>query len=74
MAMTPEPPSRHRAGLGPTIDAAILKALAKDPDQRQGTVDRFIADLGNPPEEPAAPPPSAPAESKGFLGRLFGKR
>ena len=72
MAMTPEPPSRHRAGLGPTIDAAILKALAKDPDQRQGTVGRFVADLG-PGSEAAAPPPP-PTEAKGFLGRLFGKR
>ncbi len=77
MAVTPEPPSRHRAGLGPAIDAAILKALAKDPDQRQGTVDRFIKDLGTAPEPASGPAPVAPAAdsgSKGFLGRLFGKR
>ena len=67
MAVTPEAPSRHRPGIGPAIDAAILKALAKSPDQRQSAIDQFVADLGTAPSR-------AESGSKGFLGRLFGKR
>ena len=74
MMMTPDPPSRHRSGIGPAIDTALLTALAKSPDDRQDSVGRFIADLGTVSAAPTAATPPAEGPSKGFLGRLFGKR
>ena len=40
-----EPPSRHRAGLPPSVDAVVLKALATAPAERFATADAFAAAL-----------------------------
>jgi len=80
LALTPDPPSQHRRDLGPAIDAALLKALAKAPEARQTSVDQFLAELrlgGSASAAPAPAPPPPPPETKqgpGLLGRLFGKR
>ena len=41
----PEPPSRRRAGLGPAVDAFVLKAIARDPAARFPEAGAFLAAL-----------------------------
>src|SRR5262245_14930333 len=42
---SPNPPTLHRPGLDPRLDAACLKALARDPSQRFAGMDEFAAAL-----------------------------
>ncbi|MFO0844442.1 MAG: protein kinase [Gemmataceae bacterium] len=69
----PEPPSRLRPGLDPRLEAACLKAMAKEPASRFASMKEFAAaiddylrapasttDTSLQPESSAAPPP-APA-------------
>ena len=72
----PDPPSRHRRGIGPVIDGAIVKALAKTPDLRQGSVDRFVSEISASTEagQPSPEPPSPAPRAGGVWGRLFGGR
>ncbi|MFO0632967.1 MAG: hypothetical protein U0168_08970 [Nannocystaceae bacterium] len=42
-AGTPAPPSRLRSTIDPVIDAAVLAALADDPERRPGSVEAFVA-------------------------------
>ena len=44
---TPPPPSTHRPGLPPAVDALVLKALEKDPRERHLTWQEFIDDLSH---------------------------
>ncbi|MBX7083632.1 MAG: protein kinase [Nannocystaceae bacterium] len=44
-AGTPVPPSRHRDTLDRVVDAAVLAALADDPERRPGSVEAFVAAL-----------------------------
>jgi serine/threonine-protein kinase len=77
LRLTPAPPSHHRREIHRGIDAAILRALAKTPEARQGSVDQFVAELAEPPADGSARPPAPPVETRpapGLLGRLFGKR
>ncbi len=53
----PVPPSGRHEGISPELDAVILKALAKNPDNRYQTAAEMRADLvrvhnGEPPEAP----------------------
>ncbi|HEY0226153.1 MAG TPA: Stk1 family PASTA domain-containing Ser/Thr kinase [Mycobacterium sp.] len=53
----PIPPSRRHAGISPDLDAVVLKALAKNPDNRYQTAGEMRADLvrvhnGEAPEAP----------------------
>ncbi|GLP78596.1 Stk1 family PASTA domain-containing Ser/Thr kinase [Mycobacterium antarcticum] len=53
----PEPPSRRNPDLSPDLDAVVLKALAKNPDNRYQTAADMRTDLirvhsGEPPEAP----------------------
>src|SRR6266850_7015093 len=41
----PTPPSRLRAGLKPEIDAVVMRAMKKRPDQRYGTWAQFSVEL-----------------------------
>jgi eukaryotic-like serine/threonine-protein kinase len=74
----PVPPSQLNPALSPSVDAVVLKALAKDPDERYQTAGEMKADLGvllteldgyvapslsAPPAGLAAPPPLAAATS-----------
>ena len=43
VAETIEPPSRHRAGLDPRLDALCLKALARSPHERFASMADFAA-------------------------------
>ncbi len=56
-----EPPSRHRAGLPPDLEAVCLKALARHPDDRYASADALADDLqrwraGTPVEAAVASP------------------
>ncbi|CQD02664.1 serine/threonine protein kinase [Mycobacterium lentiflavum] len=53
----PVPPSKRHAGISPDLDAVVLKALAKNPDNRYQTAAEMRADLvrvhnGETPEAP----------------------
>lgn len=53
----PVPPSQRHEGISPDLDAVVLKALAKNPDNRYQTAAEMRADLvrvhnGEPPEAP----------------------
>ncbi|CDO86080.1 serine/threonine protein kinase [Mycobacterium triplex] len=53
----PVPPSKRHGGISPDLDAVVLKALAKNPDNRYQTAAEMRADLvrvhnGEPPEAP----------------------
>lgn len=66
---TPDPPSWHRQDLPQAIDAALLKALAKEPAARYASPDLFVAELAG----PGGPGPT-PSRPSGLLRRLFGGR
>ncbi len=77
LSLPPDPPSRHRRELGPAIDAALLKALAKAPAARQASVEQFLTEITSGQEHwPESPAPTAPPDppKAGLFGRLFGKR
>jgi len=42
----PEPPAALRSGVPPSLDRIILKAMAKEPDDRYQHADEIITDLG----------------------------
>jgi serine/threonine-protein kinase len=41
----PEPPSRINPDISPSLEAVVMRALAKNPDNRYQTADEFCADL-----------------------------
>ena len=41
----PEPPSRHNAGISPPLEAALMKALEKQPLKRQQTALELLCDI-----------------------------
>ncbi len=49
----PEPPSKHRDGISPELDAIVMKAIAKDPAKRYATWDEFGAGARGDVEEGA---------------------
>jgi class 3 adenylate cyclase/predicted Ser/Thr protein kinase len=65
----PPPPSRHRPGLDPRLDAVCLRALSKKPGQRFADMAEFARALAEclpglaptAPPAPSASPPPAPA-------------
>ncbi|HEX3510123.1 MAG TPA: Stk1 family PASTA domain-containing Ser/Thr kinase [Solirubrobacteraceae bacterium] len=69
VAADPRPPSELNPRIPPELDAIVMRALAKDPAQRYGSADEFIAALERergelPAQAPAqspAPPPASPA-------------
>jgi len=45
LTAVPEPPSKLRPGVPHDLDAIVMRALAKDPDQRYGSAEEMDADL-----------------------------
>ena len=71
MTATPLPPSQIRPGIAANVDRALLKVLAKNPEERHRTAEELIADVtGSPPGDSGEPG----RPSGGFLSRLFGRR
>ncbi|MCV7302194.1 Stk1 family PASTA domain-containing Ser/Thr kinase [Mycobacterium barrassiae] len=65
----PEPPSRRQEGIAPELDAVVLKALAKNPDNRYQTAAEMRADLVkvHSGEKPDAPKVFTDAERSSLL-------
>jgi eukaryotic-like serine/threonine-protein kinase len=65
------PPSAHRAGVGPELDAITLKAVALEPERRYATADDLAADVRRhlAGETVTALPPS-----RAYLVRKFVRR
>jgi len=61
----PTPPSRLRKGLKPEIDAVVLRAMKKRPDQRYGTWAQFSVELSK--VVGLVLPPGAIADSEKYL-------
>jgi eukaryotic-like serine/threonine-protein kinase len=45
LSQVPEPPSKLRPDIPHDLDAVVMRALAKDPDQRYGSAEEMDADL-----------------------------
>ena len=67
---SPAPPSTHRPGLDPRLDAICLKAMAKQPEDRFSSMAEFAAEMGKLLDEKPLPPPKpvrpAPARAEGW--------
>lgn len=63
--VSPEPPSRHRSGIDPRLEAACLKAMAKDPAARFATMKEFAAAVD---AVLRAPTPAGPAADTARAG------
>jgi tRNA A-37 threonylcarbamoyl transferase component Bud32 len=72
LTQPPRPPSEvvPTAAIPRAIDAVVLRALAKDRDLRYPTIAEFAADLRAAIAAVDAPPPPAPASSRGIYPRL----
>ncbi|USQ89878.1 serine/threonine-protein kinase (plasmid) [Streptomyces phaeoluteigriseus] len=61
----PAPPSSHRPGLSPHLDALLAELLAKNPDDRPASAAKVRDCLNHPPaSSPPGPPPTRPATVK----------
>lgn len=72
----PDPPSHRHAGISPELDAVVLKALAKNPDNRYQTAADMRTDLirVHSGEAPDAPKVLTDADRNALLGGGFGQR
>src|SRR4029077_7650504 len=53
MTVDPPPPSTHRPGLAPELEAICRKAMAKEPQDRYGSMAQFAGALGDWLKRPA---------------------
>ncbi len=68
VSATPRAPSELAPGLPPSLDAVVLRSLAKDPAQRYADADELIAALGREREAlPAYAVPGALAPADGYV-------
>src|SRR4029079_2192460 len=62
---TPEPPSTLRAEVSHDLDAVVMRALAKDPDDRYASAEEMEADLGRVARGVAISPKTEEAMTQG---------
>lgn len=72
----PQPPSQRHPGISPELDAVVLKALAKNPDNRYQTAAEMRADLVrvHSGEKPEAPRVMTQAERTNMMSPRGGPR
>lgn len=58
----PAPPGRLRPGIPPALDSVVLKALAKQPEDRHQSAEEFLGEIEAVALDVAAPEPPAPIE------------
>jgi beta-lactam-binding protein with PASTA domain len=61
VSQTPQRPSAVNPQVSPALDAVVMRALAKGPDQRFADADAFIAALDAAQRDPASAPPGSTA-------------
>src|SRR5919204_2433192 len=61
VSQTPQRPSAVNPAVSPALDAVVMRALAKAPEQRFGDADAFLAALDAAERDPASPPPGSTA-------------
>jgi serine/threonine protein kinase len=74
--VTPVEPGRHRSGLSPELDAVVMRALAKNPDERWPSVAEFLramqAAIGTAPARASSSAAEGPL-SRYDLGQMIGR-
>jgi len=61
VSQTPQRPSAINPEVSPALDAVVMRALAKDPQQRFADAEAFLAALDAAERDPASPPPGSTA-------------
>jgi eukaryotic-like serine/threonine-protein kinase len=61
VSQTPQRPSAVNPEVSPALDAVVMRALAKEPEQRFADAESFIAALDAAERDPASPPPGSTA-------------
>jgi beta-lactam-binding protein with PASTA domain/predicted Ser/Thr protein kinase len=61
VSQTPQRPSAINPDVSPALDAVVMRALAKDPQQRFADAESFLAALDAAERDPASPPPGSTA-------------
>jgi TPR repeat protein/tRNA A-37 threonylcarbamoyl transferase component Bud32 len=72
LRVPPEPPRTHNPAISATLEAAILRALAKKPEDRFATVQELQLALGFEPPRSGPMPPSAARTSTASRGPRTG--
>jgi serine/threonine-protein kinase len=61
VSQTPQRPSALNPEVSPALDAVVMRALAKAPEQRFADAEAFLAALDAAERDPASPPPGSTA-------------
>jgi eukaryotic-like serine/threonine-protein kinase len=61
VSQTPQRPSALNPEVSPALDAVVMRALAKEPEQRFADAEAFLAALDAAERDPASPPPGSTA-------------